>query len=179
MQAALTAATARADLHAVCHLDAALGRAGAAAVRPGVFAGVPFLGKDLGSAAAGLPVDPAGSVALPMVDDSYTLITPDHPGQTLIHIHPDPNELGRVYRADLAICADMAEFAESAALWDDDIVPFDAGEEAHLEWLDWSTPAPRDGVKLDLGPCVAAMRSSDAAIGAQPPGSCLGNEVRR
>lgn len=91
--------------------------------------------------------------------DSYTLITPDHPGQTLIHVHPDPNELGRVYRADLAICADMAEFAESAALWDDDIVPFDAGEEAHLEWLDWSTAKPAP-YPLDMAACVTAMRDA-------------------
>ncbi len=91
--------------------------------------------------------------------DSYTLITPEHPGQTLIHIHPDPAELGRVYRADLAICADMAEFAEAAALWDDDIIPFDAGDEAHCQWLDWSTPKP-NGHQLDMGACVAAMRQA-------------------
>ncbi len=89
--------------------------------------------------------------------DSYTLVTPEHPGQTLVHIHPDPAELGRVYRADLAICADMAEFAEAADLWDDDIVPFDAGPEAHQQWLDWSTPQP-NGHKLDMGQVVAAMR---------------------
>lgn len=89
--------------------------------------------------------------------DGYTLITPEHPGQTLIHVHPDPEELGRVYRPDLAICADMAEFAEAAALWDDDVVPFDAGEEAHLEWLEWSTPRP-GSYALDMASCVAAMR---------------------
>lgn len=91
--------------------------------------------------------------------DSYTLITPEHPGQTLIHVHPDPAELGRVYRADLAICADMAEFAEAADLWDDDIVPFDAGAEAHGEWLEWSTPRP-NGHALDMGLVVAAMRAA-------------------
>lgn len=98
--------------------------------------------------------------------DSYTLVTPDHPGQTLIHIHPDPDELGRVYRADLAICADMAEFAEAADLWDDDIVPFDAGAEAHAQWLDWSTPQP-NGHRLDMGQVVATMRrelADDAII---------------
>lgn len=89
--------------------------------------------------------------------DSYTLVTPDHPGQTLVHVHPDPAELGRVYRADLAICADMAEFAEGADLWDDDIVPFDAGPDAHREWLEWSTPQP-NGHKLDMGLVVARMR---------------------
>jgi acetolactate synthase-1/2/3 large subunit len=91
--------------------------------------------------------------------DGYTLITPDHPGQTLVHVHPDPNELGRVYHADLPICADMGEFAEMLDDWRDaDLVRFSAGEEAHEQWLEWSEPKPRDGVTLDLGPCVAAMR---------------------
>ena len=91
--------------------------------------------------------------------DGYTLITPDHPGQLLVHVHPDPNELGRVYRPDLAICADMAEFAEAADLWDDDLTSFDAGEEAHLEWLDWSTAKPVP-YALDMAACVTAMREA-------------------
>jgi acetolactate synthase-1/2/3 large subunit len=91
--------------------------------------------------------------------DGYTLITPDHPGQTLVHVHPDPNELGRVYHADLPICADMGEFSEMIADWNDpDLVRFHACEEAHREWLEWSEPSPRKGVALDLGPCVKAMR---------------------
>jgi acetolactate synthase-1/2/3 large subunit len=91
--------------------------------------------------------------------DGYTLITPDHPGQTLVHVHPDPNELGRVYHADLPICSDMGEFAEMVDEWiDPDLVRFSAGDQAHKEWLLWSEPSPRKGVKLDLGPCVKAMR---------------------
>ena len=91
--------------------------------------------------------------------DSYTLITPDHPGQTVVHVHPDPNELGHVYHADLPICADMGEFAEMVDDWQDpDLVRFTCGEQAHVEWLEWSEPKPREGVQLDLGPCVAAMR---------------------
>ena len=91
--------------------------------------------------------------------DGYTLITPDHPGQILIHVHPDPNELGRVYYSDLPICADMGEFAEMADEWSDpELVRFSTGEEAHKEWIDWSEPKPRDGVKLDIGPCVKTMR---------------------
>ena len=89
--------------------------------------------------------------------DSYTLVTPEHPGQLLVHVHPDPNELGRVYRADLAICADMTEFAEAADLWDDDLISFDAGQEAHLEWLDWTTAKPSP-YALDMAACVTAMR---------------------
>jgi acetolactate synthase-1/2/3 large subunit len=91
--------------------------------------------------------------------DGYTVVTPEHPGQTLIHVHPDPNELGRVYRTDLPICADMREFAELAAGWEDEIIPFSTGAEAHSEWLEWSSPKPR-GAALDLGLCVAAMREA-------------------
>ena len=90
--------------------------------------------------------------------DGYSVITPDHPGQTLIHVHPDPAELNRVYRADLAICADPDEFAESAECWDmGEIISFDAGEEAHRQWLEWSTP--RDaGHRLDLAGCLSLAR---------------------
>ena len=89
--------------------------------------------------------------------DGYALVTPDHPDQILVHIHPDPEELNRVYRADLPICADMAEFAEAAALWDHDLLNFDSGAQAHREWQTWSTPQP-SGAALDLGQCVQTMR---------------------
>jgi acetolactate synthase-1/2/3 large subunit len=92
--------------------------------------------------------------------DGYTLITPDHPGQILVHVHPDPNELQSVYRTDLAICADMPEFAETMAQWEHDILAFEDGRQAHAEWEAWNTPQPREGVTLDLGPCVAAMREA-------------------
>lgn len=95
--------------------------------------------------------------------DGYSLITPDHPGQTLIHIHPDPNELDRVYRTDVALCAPCGEFAEAIRHCvtdphDDEPLPIFAASEAHADWLEWSTPKPREGVILDLGQCVAAMR---------------------
>ena len=92
--------------------------------------------------------------------DGYTLVTPDHPGQVLIHAHPDPNELERTYRTDLAICADVANVGEALASAADRLARRSAGAEAHADYLDWSSPAPRDGVAMDLGPCVAAMREA-------------------
>lgn len=88
--------------------------------------------------------------------DGYTLVTPDHPGQRLVHVQPDPVELDRSYRTDLAICAGMREFAD--ALLAIDLPARGSGADAHADYLDWSTPRPRDGVTLDLGPCVATMR---------------------
>ena len=92
--------------------------------------------------------------------DGYTLVTPDHPDQILVHVHPDPNELGRVYRTDLPICADMREFAELAASWEDEVISFSSGAEAHAEWLEWSSAKPREGVALDLGQVVMQMRQA-------------------
>lgn len=92
--------------------------------------------------------------------DGYTLLTPDHPGQRLIHVHPDPDELNSVYRTDLAICADPEQFTKMLAVPASDVPAKTAGAEAHAEWLDWSTPKPREGVRLDLGQCVLAMREA-------------------
>ena len=90
--------------------------------------------------------------------DGYTLVTPDHPGQTLIHVHPDPEELNRVYHADMAICCDVGVFADMLSSLKPLETPFTGAAEAHADWLDWSSPKPREGVTLDLGQCVAAMR---------------------
>jgi len=91
--------------------------------------------------------------------DGYTLITPDHPGQRLFHVHPDPNELNSAYRADYAICSDVSAFARDANWYGDFTARHTNGADAHADYLEWSTPAPRD-LKLDLGPCVAAMREA-------------------
>jgi acetolactate synthase-1/2/3 large subunit len=88
--------------------------------------------------------------------DGYTLVTPEHPGQRLVHVHPDANELGMTYRTDLAICAGMAEFGEALLAIDGPAHP--TAPEARADYEAWTTPTPRDGVALDLGPCVAAMR---------------------
>ncbi|OHT18963.1 Acetolactate synthase large subunit IlvB1 [Sphingomonas haloaromaticamans] len=96
--------------------------------------------------------------------DGYTLVTPNHPGQKLIHVHPDPAELGHVYRADLAVCAGMAAFAAAlGGMVRDDAgsgdIRFTTGKDAHVEWLAWSTPTPGSAT-LDLGACVTAMREA-------------------
>lgn len=90
--------------------------------------------------------------------DGYTLITPDHPGQRLVHVHPDAGELGMTYRTDLAICATMAAFAEALSVVDGPANP--QGTAARAEYLAWSEPAARAGVTLDLALCVGAMRAA-------------------
>jgi acetolactate synthase-1/2/3 large subunit len=48
-----------------------------------------------------------------MTTGGYKLIEAPRPRQTLIHIYPDPEELGRVYQADLPINAGAAVFARA------------------------------------------------------------------
>ena len=44
---------------------------------------------------------------------SYTLLGIPTPQTTLIHVHPDPDELGRVYQAQLPINASPIAFCEA------------------------------------------------------------------
>lgn len=94
--------------------------------------------------------------------DGYTVPHPEHAEKLLIHVHPDPEELGRVYLTELSLCCAVDEFAEAAALWEDhSIIPFDAGAEAHAEWEAWATHSPSDNPPaLDMGACVTAMRET-------------------
>ena len=47
--------------------------------------------------------------------NGYTLLTPPVPAQALVHVHPDPNEPGRVYQPQLAIACGVADFANAVA----------------------------------------------------------------
>jgi amidase len=63
MEASLAAAERDHDLGAIARIDPEIGRAGARGQHRGPFAGVPFMGKDLGSATRGFPVA-GGSAAI-------------------------------------------------------------------------------------------------------------------
>ena len=50
-----------------------------------------------------------------MTTQGYTLLDIPNPKQIFVHIHPDPDELGTVYRADRPIVANITAFAEDLA----------------------------------------------------------------
>lgn len=56
-----------------------------------------------------------GGRASEMVTGGYTLLGVPNPAQTLIHVHPGSEELGRVYQPALAIQATPAAFAAALA----------------------------------------------------------------
>ena len=89
----------------------------------------------------------------------YTLLEPPDPRQTLVHVHPDASELGRVYEPDLAIVATLTEFA-SALCALDPVEP---------RWREWTSAAradyeenlrnePMEG-DVDLGEIMAFLRT--------------------
>ncbi|EHJ94842.1 Acetolactate synthase large subunit [Vreelandella boliviensis LC1] len=47
--------------------------------------------------------------------EGYSWIESPVPSQTLVHVYPDPEELGHVYRPDLAVNADVVGFSTSLA----------------------------------------------------------------
>ena len=91
-----------------------------------------------------------GSRLSEMTTSGYTLITPPVPSQRLIHIHPDPDELGKVYQPALAVASGLDEAAHAlAGLTVDSSRWAGAAEKAHADYLNWVQPVAVDeGVNL-------------------------------
>jgi acetolactate synthase I/II/III large subunit len=88
----------------------------------------------------------------------YTLLEVPRPRQTLVHVHPDPEELGFVYEPDLPIAASVEEFAATLR----------ALEPVEPRWREWTKAAradyeanlrhePMEG-PVDLGEIMAFLR---------------------
>lgn len=69
------------------------------------------------------------------VSAAYTLIKSPKPAQPMIHIHPDPQELGRVYQADLPVLAGLSLAAQALA----ELPP-----PSSIPWADWTQAANAD-----------------------------------
>ena len=78
----------------------------------------------------------------------YALIAAPRPKQRLVHVHADPDELGRVFEADLAINAGPAEFARAL----DTLPPLH-----EPPWTEWTAGARRD-YEASLTPSVDGGR---------------------
>jgi acetolactate synthase-1/2/3 large subunit len=77
---------------------------------------------------AGLAMDPALARRIKEADvliavggrlgeiptNGYTLLRPPVPSQALVHVHPDPDELGAVYQPELGIVSGLPAFAAAA-----------------------------------------------------------------
>ncbi|MBI3144965.1 MAG: thiamine pyrophosphate-binding protein [Pseudogulbenkiania sp.] len=97
-----------------------------------------------------------------ITSNGYTLIENPQPTQTLIHVHADPEELGRVYHARLPINAGVQAFAASLAA----LEPVDSSawrqwtQDAHAEYLAFSTPpaTSAEHAGVDMGKVMTHLR---------------------
>ncbi|AQQ03383.1 thiamine pyrophosphate-binding protein [Roseibium algicola] len=80
-----------------------------------------------------------------MPSQSYSLLEIPSPTQQLVHVHPDAEELGRVYRPAQAIHASPTAFCKAAEGLQPPSELKGAGEaaKAHQDYLDWSGARPQ------------------------------------
>ncbi|MFQ5763379.1 MAG: thiamine pyrophosphate-binding protein [Rhodospirillales bacterium] len=101
-----------------------------------------------------------------MTTGGYALIDIPKPKQTLVHVHPGAEELGRVYQPTLAINAGMSAFADAA----DAMAPVENGwrawtEAARDDYLAWTEPPAIPG-QVQMGEIMTWLndRLPDDAI---------------
>jgi len=96
-----------------------------------------------------------------MPSSDYSLLKSPYPDQTLIHVHPDAGELGRVYRPTIAINASPEAFTAAFAGRGPKAPPAwaDRTEEMHRAYLDWSTPPESGPGDVHMGPIMRHLES--------------------
>ena len=87
----------------------------------------------------------------------------------LVHVHPEPTELGKVYRANLDICAAAPLVVEGLARLGvlSPTARLTWADELRSDYLQWSEPVPRELVGVDLASVVTHLRDTlpdDAVI---------------
>jgi acetolactate synthase I/II/III large subunit len=91
----------------------------------------------------------------------YTLLDIPSPAQTLVHVYPDPEELGRVYRPEQSVVASAPSFFAAARA----LPPLPAPPwasfttEARRDYQSWLAPRPHPG-SVQLGEVVASLGSA-------------------
>ncbi|MBE7184851.1 MAG: thiamine pyrophosphate-binding protein [Methylobacterium mesophilicum] len=95
-----------------------------------------------------------------MPSSDYTLLKSPYPAQTVVHVHPDAGELGRVYRPTLPIHASPAAFAEAfAANLPETPPPFaDRTLALHGDYRKWSTPPTEGPGAVQMGPIISHLQ---------------------
>jgi acetolactate synthase-1/2/3 large subunit len=92
-----------------------------------------------------------------MTTSGYTLVDVPVPRQTLVHVHPGAEELGRVYQAQLPILSGMEQFAAAVrdlrveSRWSEE------RSQARVAYEAWREHGQMPG-EVDLGACIAALR---------------------
>ena len=95
-----------------------------------------------------------------MTTRGYRLVAPPCPRQKIVHVHPDPGELGRVFQPALAICAGSTEFLRAAAAMPqvDASAWRDSTARAHADYLESVEPTGGLPGPVEMGKVMAHLR---------------------
>lgn len=104
-----------------------------------------------------------------IASQKYSLIGFPDPGVKLVHVHADPDEIGRLYRPSLAMVATPRRLAPAlAALISPNHRPWaEETPRAHQAYLDWSQVATPQPGAVNLGEVMVWLRGAlarDAVI---------------
>ena len=86
---------------------------------------------------------------------TYSVLKPPRIAARLVHVHPDPNELNRVYQADVAVTAAPSAAAERFA----EIPPIESPP-----WRDWTASARREYENFIAVPEKGPRQGVDMAV---------------
>lgn len=108
----------------------------------------PALAKRLGAADVVLAL---GTRLGDIATGGYEVLDPTRPGPQIIHVYPDPDEIGRVFRPDPGIVADPRAVVAALAALTPPLAPWAAWRaEARAEYEAWQRPMETPGaVKLE------------------------------
>ncbi|MDD7911398.1 thiamine pyrophosphate-binding protein [Pseudovibrio exalbescens] len=116
-----------------------------------------------------------GDILSEMASQSYTLLEIPVPQQKLVHVHPGPEELGRVYAPTLAINASPLAFASMLEDLRPSVAPAWSAhrEAAHQDYLAWSGARPEVPGDLQMAQVVDWLENNlpDDAIIANGAGN--------
>ena len=103
-----------------------------------------------------------GSRLSEMPSQSYTLIDIPEPQMTLVHVHPDADELGRVYHPALGINATPTAFCSALEGLQppDEIAWRGESDTAHADYLAWSEKATPQPGGVNMGEIMVWLRDN-------------------
>jgi acetolactate synthase-1/2/3 large subunit len=88
----------------------------------------------------------------------FTLLDIPSPRQTLVHVHPGPEEIGRVYRPNLGINSIPGSFLEALNGISAGRSFSDHSRAAHSDYLEWSKSPPKGVGKVTMSAVVEHFR---------------------
>ena len=97
-----------------------------------------------------------------MASQSYTLFDIPDPQIKLVHVHPDAEELGRVYQPALAINASPTAFCSALEGLQppDEIAWRGESDTAHADFLAWTEKATPQPGEVNLGEIMVWLRGN-------------------